>query len=83
LALIAAEADLALEEIGERLAARGIQVAASLICWFYDRHGISFRKNRARRGSARIWRAPGRFFGGKAEDAIRDAEVRELYAKIG
>src|SRR5215468_8114415 len=36
LALIAAEADLALEEIGERLAARGIQVAASLICWFYD-----------------------------------------------
>jgi transposase len=41
LALIAAEADLALEEIGERLAARGIQVAASSICWFYDRHGIS------------------------------------------
>jgi transposase len=44
LALIAAEADLALEEIGERLAARGIQVAASSICWFYDRHGISFKK---------------------------------------
>src|SRR5215831_10193773 len=44
-----------LEEIRERLAARGIRVAASSIWRFYDRHGISFKKNRARRGAA----APG------------------------
>ena len=55
LALIAEEADLTLEEIRERLAARGIRVAASSIWRFYDRHGISFKKNRARRGAA----APG------------------------
>jgi len=30
-----------------------------------------------------MWRAPGRFSGGTAEEAIRDAEVSELYAKIG
>jgi transposase len=56
LAVIAEEADLTLEEIRERLAARGMQVAVSSIWRFYDRHGISFKKNRARGGAA----APGR-----------------------
>src|ERR1700757_4332181 len=55
LALITQQADLTLEEIRERLAERGVQVAVSSIWRFYDRHGISFKKNRARRGAA----APG------------------------
>ena len=55
LALITQQADLTLEEIRERLAERGVQVAVSSIWRFYDRHGISFKKDRARRGAA----APG------------------------
>jgi transposase len=42
LTLITEQADLTLEEIGERLAERGVQVAVSSIWRFYDRHGISF-----------------------------------------
>ncbi len=56
LALIAEHADLTLAEIRERLAARGVEAAVSSIWRFYDRHGIRFKKNRARRGAA----APGR-----------------------
>ena len=51
LALITEQADLTLEEIRERLAARGVRAAVSSIWRFYDRHGISFKKNRARRGA--------------------------------
>src|SRR5215467_5438577 len=55
LALVDGQADLTLEEIREQLAERGVQVAVSSIWRFFDRHGISFKKNRARRGAA----APG------------------------
>src|SRR5215813_13746103 len=44
LALITQQADLTLEEIRERLAERGVQVAVSSIWRFYDRHGISLKK---------------------------------------
>lgn len=50
LALIAAEPDLTLAEIGERLAiTHGVRVTISTIWRFYDMSGISFKKNRARR----------------------------------
>jgi transposase len=52
LALITEHADLTLEEIRERLAEHRVEVAVSSIWRFYDRHGISFKKNRARRGAA-------------------------------
>jgi len=52
LALVDEQADLTLEEIRERLAQRGVPVAVSSIWRFFDRHGISFKKNRARRGAA-------------------------------
>ena len=52
LALIAEHADLTLEEIRERLAEQGVEAAVSSIWRFYDRHGISFKKNRARCGVA-------------------------------
>src|SRR6516165_8637621 len=44
LALITEQTDLTLEEIGERLAARGVRAAVSSIWRFYDRHGISIKK---------------------------------------
>ena len=60
LALITQQADLTLEEIRERLAERGVQVAVSSIWRFYDRHGISFKKPcTPRSSSARMWRARG------------------------
>ena len=56
LALVGEQADLTLEEIRQRLAGHGVGVAVSSIWRFFDRHGISFKKNRARLGTA----APGR-----------------------
>ena len=52
LALVNEQADLTLEEIRERLAERGVKAAVSSIWRFFDRHGISFKKNRARHGAA-------------------------------
>jgi transposase len=49
LALIAAEADLTLEEIRGRLRQRGIKVSASSVWRFCDRHEITFKKKPARR----------------------------------
>ena len=48
LALVAAEPDLTLQEIRDRLSARGIAVSASSVWRFYDRHTISFKKKPAR-----------------------------------
>ena len=48
LALIAAEADLTLEEIRSRLRQRGIKVSASSVWRFCDRHDITFKKRMAR-----------------------------------
>ena len=48
LALIAAEPDLTLDEVGERLRAQEVGTSRSAIWRFFDRHGISFKKNPAR-----------------------------------
>jgi transposase len=48
LALIANEPDLTLEEVRARLRDRGVRTAASSIWRFFDRRGISFKKNAAR-----------------------------------
>ena len=48
--LVAAEVDLTLEEIRDRLRAQKKQKAGVGSIWrFYDRHGITFKKNSARR----------------------------------
>lgn len=47
LALVAAEPDLTLEEIRARLATKGVSASVSSVWRFYDRHEISFKKNRA------------------------------------
>jgi hypothetical protein len=60
LALITQQADLTLEEMRERVAERGFQLAVSSIWRFYDRHGISTKKKCVpRSSSARMWRARG------------------------
>jgi transposase len=48
LELIAAEPDLTLEEIRDRLRQRGIRVSASSVWRFCDRHDITFKKKPAR-----------------------------------
>jgi transposase len=57
LGLIATAADLTLAEIRDRLRDRGLSVATSSIWRFFDRHGVSFKKNRARRGAGARRRA--------------------------
>jgi transposase len=55
LSLVRAEPDLTLEEIQRRLIdAHGLKAGIGSVWRFFDRHGISFKKNRARRraGSA-------------------------------
>jgi transposase len=56
LKLVKDKDDLTLEEIRLRLARRGIRVAVSTIWSFYDRHKISFKKNRVRQRAG----SPGR-----------------------
>ncbi len=46
LALVDGEPDLTLEEIRHRLRQRGVRTAIGSIWRFFDRHGISFKKNR-------------------------------------
>ena len=48
LGLIGERADLTLAEIRDRLGERGIRIGVSSIRRFFDRHGVSFKKNRAR-----------------------------------
>ena len=52
LSLVGERADLTLEEIRLGLDERGVRVAVSSIWRFFDRHGISFKKNRARHRAA-------------------------------
>jgi transposase len=48
--LVAAEPDLTLDEIGVRLGSnKKLKTATSSVWRFYERHGISFKKNTARR----------------------------------
>jgi transposase len=67
LALVGERADLTLEEIRGLLNERGVRVAVSSIWRFFDRHSISFKKNRTRRRAA----APRR--GGGATDMAKPA----------
>jgi|ERR1700690_353457 transposase len=62
LKLIEDKVDLTLEEIRAKLAKRDVHVAVSTVWSFYDRHKISFKKNRLRqrtgsRGRSRRTRA--------------------------
>ncbi len=59
LGLIGERADLTLAEIRDRLGERGIRTGLSSIWRFFDRHGVSFKKNRARH-RARAPRRSGR-----------------------
>ena len=49
LGLIGEEPDITLEEVRSRLQPRGVQASIGLLWRFFDRHDISFKKNRARR----------------------------------
>ena len=46
--LVGEMVDLTLCEIRERLAERGLRVSISTVWRFYERHDVSFKKNRAR-----------------------------------
>lgn len=70
LGLIWAQPDLTLEEVRAALGESGILASRTAIWRFYDRHGISFKKNRARRGAG----SPGRGSGaGELEARSRRA----------
>jgi transposase len=55
LGLVKAKPDIALWEISAELAERGVRVSLSTIWSFYERHEVSFKKNRLRQrtGSGR------------------------------
>ncbi len=59
LGLVAERPDLTVEEIRAALRARGIQAGHGSVWRFYDRHGISFKKNRARRRAEAAGRGRG------------------------
>ena len=46
---VAQTPDVTLEELQAVLRGRGVAVGISTVWRFFDRHGISFKKNRARR----------------------------------
>ncbi len=59
LALVAASPDLTLKEIREVLRHEGVELGLGAIWRFFDRHGISFKKNRARRRARQAGRRRG------------------------
>ncbi len=69
--LMAARADMSLEEIRGALGERGVVVACSSVGRFFERHRISFKKNGARRGTR-----PSRRGGGPRPLAGRTAGAR-------
>lgn len=58
--LIRQQSDITLEEVRAVLGERGVAVSVTTIWFFYDRHGISFKKKpiRQRAGSPRRGRRP-------------------------
>jgi transposase len=71
LGLIAAEKDIALHEIAERLAeAYGLTVQPSTVWYFLKRRGLTFKKRRRTppNKSAKMWRPPAKH-GSKANPA--------------
>jgi transposase len=69
--LVRQEKDLTLEEVRARLKERGIRASVSMIWYFLDRHGISFKKNRVRQRTG----PPGRRRGAHVM-ARKSAQVR-------
>jgi transposase len=63
---------LTLEKIRAELCNRGVNVSIGTVRNFYDRHGISFRKNRARKrtGSPRCDRGVGNMKGGSSSTSL-------------
>ncbi len=59
LALVETTPDLTLEEIRDALRDDGIEVSRGAVWRFFDRHGISFKKNRARRRAGQAGRRRG------------------------
>lgn len=59
LALIREEPDLTLDEVRLRLARDGVVVGLATVWRFFEHHGISFKKNRARRRARPARRARG------------------------
>ena len=70
LALIAKQPDLTVDEIRAALQRRGIRTGRGSVWRFFGRHGISFKKNRARHRAA-----PARRGGGAAKMAVSSAVV--------
>jgi transposase len=59
LALVAAKPDITLAEIAAHLeAAQGLRASPSAVWRLLDRHGLTFKKNSARRRAATAGRAP-------------------------
>jgi transposase len=50
--------DITLHELVAELAARGVKTSYGAVWRFYDRHGISFKKNRARQRAGSTRRRP-------------------------
>lgn len=59
LGLLEATPDLTVEELRSELGARGIDAGHGSVWRFFDRHGISFKKNRARRRAGAAGRSGG------------------------
>ena len=59
LELVAEQPDLTVEEIRAVLRARGIHAGHGSVWRFFDRHGISFKKNRARHRTGSSGRGDG------------------------
>ncbi len=57
--LVTDRPDLTVEEIRAALRARGIRTGPGSVRRFFDRHGISFKKNRARRRAGSAGRGGG------------------------
>jgi transposase len=78
LALVAAEPDLTLQEAKRRLLAeKGVAAGLGSVWRFFNRHGISFKKNPARLGA----RAAGRRRGARAM-ARRASRARSAAARL-